>query len=340
MKTALKVLLTIFFLSSISCTNKSDKTTVWIYTSLYKDTISKLTPLLEKDFPHVKFQFYQAGSEEVAAKVQAESLTGKIQADLLISSDRFWYEDLSRQGSLLSYKPKNTDQVTDAYKNSDGFYTTLSFPVMVMAYNSDVISEADAPKAFSDLRQKKWKDKISSGSPLASGTNFTTVAFLVKKYGWDYFNDLRQNNFIAEGGNSGVIRRLQSKERPVGIVLLENILRLAETDSRIKYMIPSDGVILQSNVLAIVKKAANQDIHQKVADWFFENQSQTIMADSFMYPAVLLNPRKDSADLKIPTILPKFSLISSKAMPWSSEFISETLKNREEIKNKFSKIVF
>lgn len=340
MKMAYNFFAVICFFILTSCTNKSDKTTVWIYTSLYKDTISKLTPILEKDFPQVKFQFYQAGSEEVAAKVQAEALAGQIQADILISSDRFWYEDLSRQGKLLSYKPKNTEQVTDPYKNSEGFYTTLSFPVMVIAYNSDVIAEADAPKSFSDLRQKKWKDKISSGSPLASGTNFTTVAFLVKKYGWDYFNDLRQNNFIAEGGNSGVIRRLQSKERPVGIVLLENILRLADTDTRIKYVFPADGVILHSNVLAIVKKTTGQEVHQKIADWFFENQSQNMMADSFMYPAILLNIKKNSEPLKIPALLPEFSLISSKIMPWSNEFVTETLKSREEIKNKFSKIIF
>ena len=340
MKSVIKSLGLICLLIMTACTNKSDQTTVWIYTSLYKDTISKLTPQLEKDFPNVKFQFYQAGSEEVAAKVQAEALTGKIQADILISSDRFWYEDMSSQGSLLSYKPKSSDQVTDPYKNKDGFYTTLSFPVMVIAYNSEVVSETDAPKSFSDLRNKKWKDKVSSGSPLASGTNFTTVAFLVKKYGWDYFTDLRQNNFIAEGGNSGVIRRLQSKERPVGIVLLENILRLAETDSRIKYVIPSDGVILHSNVLAIVKKPANQDIHQKVADWFFEFPSQNMMADSFMYPATLLNQKKNSEPLKLPNGLPKFNTITSKIMPWSDEFVNETLKTREEIKNKFSKIVF
>lgn len=340
MKAVLKSLVLVCVFIVAACTNKSDQTTVWIYTSLYKDTISKLTPQLEKDFPNVKFQFYQAGSEEVAAKVQAESLSGQIQADILISSDRFWYEDLSRQGSLLAYKPKNSEQVTEPYKNKDGFYTTLSFPVMVIAYNSDVVLEVDAPKSFSDLRQKKWKDKVSSGSPLASGTNFTTVAFLVKKYGWDYFNDLRQNNFIAEGGNSGVIRRLQSKERPVGIVLLENILRLTETDSRIKYVIPADGVILHSNVLAIVKKAAHQEIHQKIADWFFENPSQNMMADSFMYPAILLNQKKGSEPLKIPDSLPKFSIMTSKNMPWSNEFINETLKTREEIKNKFSKIVF
>lgn len=316
----------------ISCTSKKDEKTIWIYTSLYKDTISDIQPKLEKTFPGVRFQFYQAGSEEVAAKVQAEAMAGKIQADILVSSDRFWYEDMAAKGSLLSYRPAATEKVNADYKHPDGFYSTLSFPVMVISYNSEAISEADSPRSFKDLAADKWKDKVSMGSPLASGTTFTSVAFLEKKYGWDYFKSLRKNNFIAEGGNSGVIRRLQSKERPVGVVLLENILRLKSTDPRIKWQLPNDGAIIQSNVLAIVKKEKDQELEKKVADWMFGAEGQQAMARSFMYPAV--------SSYSPPEGAPDFKEVLKAAPAWNREFISETLKSREKIKDQFSKIVF
>ncbi|AGH96661.1 extracellular solute-binding protein [Pseudobdellovibrio exovorus] len=317
------------------CTKKDSKQKVWIYTSLYKDTISDIQPKLEAQFPEINFQFYQAGSEEVAAKVQAEALAGSIQADILVSSDRFWYEDMAQQGKLLAYQPQNSEKVADFFKHPEHLYTTLSFPVMVIAYNSEAVSEAEAPKSFKELADTKWKDKVSSGSPLASGTNFTTVAFLADKYGWDYFSALRKNNFISEGGNSGVVRRLQSKERPVGVVLLENILRLKTSDPRIKFLIPSDGAVIQSNVLAIVKKPqdeARTEVVKKVTDWLFSSEGQQAMARSFMYPSV--------AGEKAPEGAPEFAEILKAAKPWSREFISTTMKDREEIKNKFSKIVF
>ena len=319
-------------LTVVSCTKKNEKTKVWIYTSLYKDTIADIQPKIAAEFPNIDVQFYQAGSEEVASKVQAESLAGKIQADILISSDRFWYEDLASKGNLISYKPAQTEKVEDFFKHPDGFYSTLSFPVMVIAYNSEAVKEADAPKSFKELTDAKWKDKVSTGSPLASGTNFTTVAFLVKKYGWDYYTQLRKNNLIAEGGNSGVVRRLQSKERPVGIVLLENVLRLTKTDPRIKYVIPTDGAVIQSNVLAIVKKEANADASKKVADWMFGAEGQKAMARSFMYPSVSGELAPDGA--------PEFKKLEASAQPWTREFIGETMKSREQIKDQFSKIVF
>jgi iron(III) transport system substrate-binding protein len=314
-----------------SCTKKEDKSTVWIYTSLYKDTVADVQPQLEKAFPDIKVQFYQAGSEEVAAKVQAENLSGKIQADVLISSDRFWYEDMAEQKKLMAYQPKNSEKVDALFKHPESFYNTVSFPVMVIAYNSDAVTETEAPKTFKELNDAKWKDKVSIGSPLASGTSFTTVAFLAEKYGWDYFTGLRKNNIIAEGGNSGVVRRLQSKERPVGIVLMENILRLTKTDPRIKFVIPTDGAVIQTNVLALVKKEGESTNAQKVADWFFTEAGQTALTKSFMYSG--------NSSVKLESA-PEFSELLKTAKPWTREFISKTMKEREQIKDQFSKIIF
>jgi iron(III) transport system substrate-binding protein len=315
-----------------ACTNKSSEPTVWIYTSLYKDTVAEIQPQLEKEFPGVKFSFYQAGSEDVAAKVQAEDMAGRIQADVLVFSDRFWFETMTTQGKLLNYKPANSEKVDSVFKNADGAFTTVSFPIMVLAYNSDVVSEKDAPKSFKELTQAKWKGKVSTGSPLASGTAFTTVAFLSKSYGWEFFKDLRKNDLIAEGGNSGVVRRLQSKERPVGIVLLENILRLSATDPRVKHTLPDDGAIIQSNVLGIVKKEGDQAVAKKVADWFFAQKGQEAMAKSFMYPSVPGGPT--------PVGAPEFSTVLKKAPSWSKEFVQDTMQAREKIKDEFSKIIF
>ena len=314
----------------IACNKANQKEKVWVYTSLYKDTINDIKENIDKDFPNLDIQFYQAGSEDVASKIQAELLSGKIQADIVIASDRFWYEDMANRGLLLSYRPTNAEQVDSSFKDTLGFYTTVSFPIMVMAYNSDSVT--DAPKSFNELRDSKWKDKISSGNPLASGTSFTTIAFLAKNYGWNYFTELRKNDFIAEGGNSGVIRRLQSKERPVGIVLLENLLRVTKTDPRIKIIIPSDGPVIQMNGLSLIKKKGTQESAKKVADWMFGNKGQEAMVKSFMYASVPGYPAPAGA--------PEFSSLLKNARPWSAEFINETMKLRDSIKNQFSKIIF
>ena len=57
MKNIFMIMAMAFFMAA-GCKPKDDKVKqeLWIYTSLYKDTIAELTPLLEKDFPGVKFR--------------------------------------------------------------------------------------------------------------------------------------------------------------------------------------------------------------------------------------------------------------------------------------------
>lgn len=318
-------------LASAACTKKDDRPEVWIYTSLYKDTIADVQPKLEATFPDYKFNFFQAGSEEVAAKVNAEELAGGTKADILIFSDRFWFEEMAIKGRLHKYTARGSEGVPAMLKNPDGWYAAVSIPVMVMIYNAEAVREDQVPKTFKEMADPKWKGKFSTGSPLASGTNFTTVAFLQKAYGWEYFKALRGNDTISEGGNSSVIRRVQTKERPVGWVLLENALRLQDQESKIKIIYPEDGAILQSNILAISRKEGSREPAQRVADWFYGKDGQEAMVRSYMYAAV--------PGFAAPKGAPEFGEVLAKSRKWSSELVSELMKNRESIKEEFAKIM-
>lgn len=321
-----------FLLLSLACTRSDPDKEVWIYTSLYKDTISDIKPKLEHDFPGTRFYFYQAGSEEIAAKVNAEILAGGTKADILITSDRFWYEDLAQSDYLHRHTTDRIQKIPPELRDSKGYYCTLSIPVMVLAFNTEVFSETTAPSTFKELVQTQWKNKLSTGSPLASGTNFTTVAFLSNSYGWDYFKKLVDNGTMSEGGNSSVLRRIQNKERPIGWVLLENILRLQGSDAKIKAVIPKDGAVIHNNVLAITKKNRDRKKAEQVADWLFSEKGQDVVIRSYMYSPFLgfANPRG----------APPFAEIKKNAFRWTPEFVKHIVENRESIKEKFTEVMF
>ncbi|MDA8793030.1 extracellular solute-binding protein [Bacteriovoracaceae bacterium] len=334
------IFINLFIIASfISCNDSKNSTSttggnqeVWVYTSMYKDTINELTPKLKKAFPNITVRWYQAGSEDIASKYNLEVINDSIQADLLISSDRFWYHRMAKEKNLSPYKHKYFDKVPNDLKNAEGYYSALSLPVMVLCYNSDAITESEAPKNFKDLADTKWKNKITTGSPLISGTNFTTMAMLQAKYGWDYIKNLKLNNVLAEGGNSAVLRRIQSKEKPVGWVLLENILRLVNDDARLKIIYPEDGVVTHANIMAMTTKKDNQVAVKKIIDWFYENEGQTSMTNSFMYSPL--------SNFKNPVGAPNLSEILSKAMPWTNELINTISTKQEEIKEKYTEIMF
>ena len=326
-----RILILLGLLTLVACNNEKKKSNeLWVYTSLYKDTISDLTPRLKKQFPNVDIKWFQAGSEEIATKVNAEILSGNLKADVLISSDRFWYEDMANNGKLLAYTSPTAQKVPRSLRSSDGFYSTLSIPVMVLAYNTEALKEP--PKTFKELAMDKWKDLFTTGSPLASGTNFTTMAMLQHHYGWDYFKKLRANNTIAQGGNSAVIRRLQNKERTVGWVLLENLLRFQGKDERIKAIFPEDGVVTQANVIAITKKEGSRELAKKFVDYMYSTEGQQAMTRSYMYsPLPGFEPPKGA---------PSFESIFKNSFAWTKDFLKSVVKARENLKEEYTKIMF
>jgi iron(III) transport system substrate-binding protein len=322
-----KILMFSILLASCQKTQDPQKE-LWIYTSMYKDTIADLTIELGKAFPGVTINWYQAGSEEIAARANGEIMAGGIRADLLISSDRFWYEELARSNMLEAYRPQNAEKVPEYLKHAQGFYTAVSMPVMVLTYNKEAVP--NPPKTYREMTEAKWKDKFTTGSPLSSGTNFTTMVMMKKHYGWDYIKGLKDNHVISQGGNSAVIRRVQTLERPVGWVLLEDLLRLQGKDDRLGIIYPEDGVVTHANMMGITKRPLDRALAKKVADWMLSDAGQKAMLRSFMYATVDGQPApKGAPELK-----------TLKAFPWSAEFINDVTENRIDIKDEYTEIMF
>lgn len=326
------LLLTLIFSFGCQKDSKKEANTLWIYTSMYKDTIKDLEPKLAKDFPGVEFKWFQAGSEDIAAKVNGELLAGQLNADVLISSDRFWYEEMGNQGRLISYSPKGTESIDAQLKHPKGFYNTVSIPVMVLAYNAEAVKQSEAPTSFKEMAEGRWNEKFTTGSPLSSGTNFTTMAMLQHHYGWDYFKKLKQNKTIAQGGNSAVVRRIQNKERPVGWVLLENLLRFKGKDERLKTVFPKDGVVINANVMGITKKESDRTLAKKFTDWMYGQQGQAAMTRSYMYSPI--------PSFAPPEGAPPIADLLKNSFKWTQEFLKKVTETRGQLKEQYTEIMF
>jgi len=308
------------------CTRKKS---LWIYTSLYKEVIAELEPALKAAVPEAEIKWFQGGSENVATKLNTELAAGKPQADLILTSDPFWYYELKQNGKLLAYDSPAARKVPARFHDPDHAFVTVRIPMMVLAYQSEAIT--DPPQGWKELRSPKWKGKLTMGSPLESGTTFTAVAVLSKMLGWEFFSSLRQNELIAAGGNSSVINRVETRERPVGMVLLENILKVQAKGSSIKAVYPSDGIIPVPSPIAILASTKQSENAKKVYDWFFTDVAQKAIVKSGMYSPV--------PDIGAPEGARSWAEIEKKLFPWTPEFVKDVFAQRETIKNKFSELV-
>ncbi|MBI3018443.1 MAG: ABC transporter substrate-binding protein [Deltaproteobacteria bacterium] len=314
-----------------ACSKKSKKE-LWIYTSMYKDMIEMMKEDVQREFPDVTLQWFASGSEKVAAKINAELEAKNLQADILMTSDPFFYIELKNKGLLTPYESPNSKNVPPALKDSEHYFATQRVPVVVMAYNRNDLKPHELPKTFKELTEEKWKGKVVMGSPLESGTTFTAVAALNAKYGWDFFKKLRANHVVAAGGNSTVREKLESKEFSVGIILLENILQAQSQASPLEPIYPEDGVIMVPSPVAIFKRTKDLELAKRMIDFLFSERGQRWMIKANMYSANPMLPPPDNAK--------PFGFILKHSFPWNSEFTQNTFKEHQTLKDTFSKIMY
>jgi iron(III) transport system substrate-binding protein len=262
----------------------SDETDAFhIYTSIYPQVIKAMEPKLRAQFPGVDFRFYQMGSEQIAGRLGIELETGETPCDLLMTSDPFFYAELAEQGHLLAYTSPAAADVAADLRDPGGHYTTVRVPLMVIAVNHDKLAPADHPASFADLADPRYRGKIAMGDPLKSGTTFTTVGAWVSRYGWAFVEKLKENGIVAAGGNSAVLREVESGALPIGVILLENLLPSLEAGAPITVVYPSDGAIPVPSPVAILKQSNTPELAKRVYDFLFSAAMQEEIVRGSMY---------------------------------------------------------
>ncbi len=309
------------FLALIAATSiahaEAAKKEVWVYTSIYKEFIAPIEAAFEKKYPEYDVQVFQGGSEKIQAKVEAEIVAKKPQADILLTSDPFWSLGLAQRG-LAATRPGHEAVETNYYS------------LMVMIAHKDV-PEAKRPKSFADLAKPEFKGLVQAGSPLESGTVFSTVAYLSRKYGWAYFEKLKANALASSGGNSVVIQKVESGEKKLGLVLLENALAAKKRGSPIEVIYPEDGAIPIPSVQLVFKDGRNVEGATKFADFVVSEAGQKLLLNGFMYSIL--------PDVPAPEGAKPLKEVTAKSTAWTTESQLDVAKNAKDIKKKFAGLI-
>lgn len=299
---------------------------VWVYTSMYQAVLDALEPEIEAAFPGVDVKFFQAGSEKVAQRVEAEWAAGGSPACLLLTSDPFWYVDLEERGLLAPHLAPTVLRVDPSLVDRDGAWATARISLMVLAVNGTSVPEADRPASFAALTEPAWRDRFSLPDPLASGTAFTTLAFWLADGGWERVAALDANGMIAAGGNSSVLTRVETAERPVGVLLLENVLPAARKGSPVVPVFPTDGAIVVPGPIALTAGCPNPTAAKAVYDHLMSEAGQARMVAGDMYAAL--------PELDPPPGAPRLEDIAVRA--WPPGFAERTAHERAAIKERWA----
>jgi iron(III) transport system substrate-binding protein len=249
---------------------------VMVYTSAYPPVVSALDALAKRDLAGVEVRWFQAGSEKLASRLDAEILAGNPGADLLVSSDPVYYERLKGAGALVPYASVRALRLERSFVDPDGAYVACRLSAMGLVY----IEGTERPTRFSDLLTDRFRAKVTLPDPLGSGTMFSTLLVLAE-HDPDVARAFRKNGATSSGGGTAVVDRLQRGEASAGIALVENALMAMS--GRVRFVVPEEGAVVIPGGLAIVNGTKRAAAAKRVYDFILGEAAQRVFTDHHLH---------------------------------------------------------
>lgn len=299
---------------------------VWVYTSMYRPVLDALDPLIKAAMPGVTVHWFQAGSEKVAAKLEAELAAGGSPCDVLITSDPFLYERFKKESRLLKFASANGQRIPRSLVDLDGSYQAVRVSTMVLVHAAGT----PAPPSFEALTQPEWQGEVALGDPLTSGTAFTWAVAMEQRLGPSYFEHLRSNGARVAGGNAAVLQKVEGGEARVGVLLLENALAARAKGSSVEIAWPSDGAVLIPGYAGIFASSRNPTAAKALVDLLLSPAGQAIIVQNDMHAVDprLAGPR---GQLNLEGLL-------TKSQPWSEAVLEYGLSDGARVKAAFGQV--
>jgi iron(III) transport system substrate-binding protein len=304
---------------------------VMIYTSMYRPVTEAVDRLLEAKLPAVRVEWLPLGSEKIATRLDAELAAGATSADLVMTSEPFWFERKKREGQVLAHAAIRALAMPRDFVDRDGAYVTSRFSTMVLAYNTRLVPEGEAPDSYAALFTAKWKKAVTIPDPLASGTAFTTLAFLVDRHGLEIIDHMKEAETVASGGNSAAMTRLIAGEQRVGFVLLENVLQSQRAGAPIGYRIPKEGAVLIPGPVAILERTDNAPAARAVYELLLSDEVQRAIIEGDLHSPF--------TELEAPKGAPPLDALMETEHRWSPDFLERALTRSDELRRKYSAVM-
>lgn len=212
-------------------------------------------------------------------------------ADVVWGLNALEYERIKTYDLLLQYTPSWASEVDMVLGDPEGYYHPIVVQPLMLAYNRDFISPADAPRDWTELGSRFPGQYNIFG--LGSGTSRSILSSILVRYadpngelgvsqaGWDAVENYLQNAHYIQSGEdywASVVNGTRPMTMIWGSGLLLNQRNLNQT---FEIMQPEVGHPFVVEQLAIFRNSNKTAVAQEFVDWMGSADIQARFAQEF-----------------------------------------------------------
>jgi iron(III) transport system substrate-binding protein len=252
---------------------------VW-YASVDVKVAEQVAKMFKEQYPKLEVDVERSGSERVLQRINQEYQSNIFNVDVVNSSDASHFLFWKQQKWLAPHTPPDLKKFPASGKDPEGYYATWRASLSCMAYNTNIVKDADAPKGYKDLLDPKWKGKLTKAHPGYSGTALTGTYALVKVLGWDYFEQLAKQGVQQLQSTTATPKSIASGERAVMVDGNEyNVFIEMQNKSPVKPIYAVEGTPFIASPTAIFAKAPHPNAARVFQNFLFTPKVQQMIVD-------------------------------------------------------------
>ena len=271
-----------------------DRTPLVVYSPHGTDLLTEFETRYEQLHPTVDVQWLDMGSQAVLDRLRSEKANP--QADVWWGAPSSLFETAAAEGLLDAFTPTWADQLAVDARDEQAMWHATYVTPMVIAYNSQVLSESDAPKDWDEVLDPKWKGKVLIRDPLESGTMRTIFGMIIYRgiqatgdtaAGFDWLRKLHGQTKEYVLNPTLLYQKLARQEGLITLWDMPDIDELIKrTNLPLDYTIPTSGTPLPPDAIAVVKGSKNNAEARSFVEFIGSTESIAYAARQFLrFPA-------------------------------------------------------
>jgi len=278
-------------------------------------------------YPEVKNPVANPDASSADELTAVETLKGQPDMPDALDVSPAIAQEVDTKGLWEPYKPCTWDEIPANMKDADGKWVAAYYGIMAIGTNTTIVTDG-APKSFADLKNAKYKGKVSlNGDPREAGAAFAAVmaasianggSFDDILPGIEYFAELKELGNLA--GTDVTEATVISGETPVWLDWTYNYPGLAPTltENGITWEInvPSDGVYGGYYAQGVVKDSPHPNAAKLWVDHIVSDEGALGYIEGGAVPAryaALVAAGKVTEDMK--KNMPADDLVAKVAFP-------------------------
>jgi iron(III) transport system substrate-binding protein len=186
-----------------------------VYSNQGLETIREYSNAFQKKYPFVKVDASRLQGAKGLDRILLEHRVGKLPADV-VSVDFDNIGELMKSGLHARYDSPEKKHYPNQFWDKDGRWYTAEYTLVVIAYNTNLVKPADAPKGYQDLLNPKWKNDISIDNEPEQAVFAWLMEWGEEKTA-EYMKALMRNGAVARRGHTLQVQLLCSGETKVAV---------------------------------------------------------------------------------------------------------------------------